>query len=228
MVMDTNTDFDSFCKSSAARFIGYALGIGALEIVPEGWKMENGRISPYSFNSDLFNTDGSISNLAHAYTAAACELNPEVVFGLAYKGTPLAKAVAQTIGGNIDYAFNRKEVKDHGESDIIVGASLKGKKVLIVDDVMTTGTSYGQAVEIIRANGGIPIGCVIAFDRKEQGNEGVLSAVDEFELKYHIPVCAAGTIWDLITFFDILKDSGNIEAGEALEKILAYQKQYGM
>lgn len=213
---------------SAARFIEYALEIKALEILPEGRKLKSGRISPYFFNSGLFNTGKSLTNLAEAYYSAADDFTFDVIFGPSYKGIPLATAVAQAIGGNIGYAFDRKEAKDHGEGGIIVGASLEGKKVLIVDDVMTTGTSSGQAVEIIRANGGIPIACVIAFDRQERGKEGALSAVQEFEQTYDIPVRAAATLSDLIAFFECIKDGGGIEAGEVLEKILAYQKQYGV
>ncbi len=129
----------------------------------------------------------------------------------------------------VDYAFNRKEAKDHGEGGIIVGASLQGKNVLIVDDVMTTGTSSGEAVEIIRANGGTPIGCVIAFDRQERGKESNLSAVEEFQKNYGIPVGAAATLADLIS---VLKrtpaESSDDNVGEMLEKILEYRQQYGI
>lgn len=211
-------------QTPAETFVAYALSIGALELLPNGRELKSGRISPYFFNSGLFNTGESISNLAKAYSAAAQdEFHPDVVFGPAYKGIPLATSVAQAIGGKVGYAFNRKEAKDHGEGGIIVGASLAGKNVLIVDDVMTTGTSSGEAVEIIRANGGIPIGCVIAFDRQERGKEGNQSAVQGFEENYGIAVRAAATLSDLIGL--LLRTGGR---GEMLEKILEYRKEYGV
>lgn len=216
-------------RPAAETFVKYALHVRALELLPEGRKLKSGRISPYFFNSGLFNTGETITHLAQAYAAAARSFpRPDVVFGPAYKGIPLATAVAQAIGGNVGYAFNRKEAKDHGEGGIIVGAPLAGKTVLIVDDVMTTGTSSGEAVEIIRANGGTPIGCVIAFDRQERGKENELSAVLEFELTYEIEVAAAATLTDLIT---VLRRtpvvSGDDWAGEILEKILTYRAEYG-
>lgn len=214
----------------AETFIAYALHIGALELLPEGRALKSGRISPYFFNSGLFNTGETITNLALAYAAAASEFTPEIVFGPAYKGIPLATALAQAIGGNVGYAFNRKEAKDHGEGGIIVGASLAGKNVLIVDDVMTTGTSSGEAVEIIRANGGIPIGCVIAFDRQERGKEGIHSAVQEFEQTYGITVRAAATLSDLISLLrhTLAESPDDHQVGEMLEEILAYRKAYGV
>lgn len=216
-------------QNPAETFVAYALGIGALELLPQGRTLKSGRISPYFFNSGLFNTGDTLSSLACAYTAAASGLEFGVVFGPAYKGIPIAAAVAQAIGGDIGYSFNRKEAKGHGEGGIIVGAPVTGKKVLIVDDVMTTGTSSGEAVEIVRANGGIPIAAVIAFDRQERGKEVVLSAVQEFEQSYGIPVRAAATLSNLIELLGrIPAESGDDEVGEMLEKILAYRKGYGV
>ncbi|MFA5841638.1 MAG: orotate phosphoribosyltransferase [Candidatus Paceibacterota bacterium] len=215
----------------AEQFVSYALNIGAMELLPNGRELKSKRISPYFFNSGLFNTGESISNLAKAY-AGAINRRPfprGVIFGPAYKGIPLATAVAQALGGKIGYAFNRKEAKDHGEGGVIVGASLKGEEVIIVDDVMTTGTSSGEAVEITIANGGIPIACIIAFDRQERGKEGKLSAVQEFQKNYGIPVYAAATLTDLILFLEKTPaESGDDNIGEIIEKILAYRKEYGV
>ncbi|MEK7143521.1 MAG: orotate phosphoribosyltransferase [Patescibacteria group bacterium] len=219
--------------SRAKEFVRYALSIGALELVPEGRKLKSGRISPYFFNSGLFNTGDSITELIKAYVSAdTFFVEAEVVFGPAYKGIPLATAMAMAMSikykTRVGYAFNRKEEKKHGDGGTIVGCPLAGKKVLIIDDVMTTGTSSGEAVEIIRANGGTPIGCVIAFDRQECGKDGRLSAVQEFERNYGIPVRAAATLADLI---DVVNNDGGYvsrEKAAILEKILAYRKQYGV
>ncbi|MBI4133171.1 orotate phosphoribosyltransferase [Candidatus Uhrbacteria bacterium] len=208
-------------RSSAAaeQFVRYALSIGAIELVPEGRTLRSGRSSPYFFNSGLFNTGESISNLAEAYvTVFEREFWPEVIFGPAYKGIPLAVAIAQKIGGNVGYAFNRKEAKDHGEGGIIVGAEVGGKKVLLADDVMTTSASASEAVRIVRANGGIPICCVIALDRQECGDGTRRSVVQEFEENFGVAVRAAATLDDLI----------NVLKGHSmLDRLLAYREQYG-
>lgn len=214
----------------AERLIHEALKVGAIEILPDGRKLKSGRISPYFFNSGLFNTGHTLSALAHAYAGVIHRnFHPDVLLGPAYKGIPLVAAVAVTLGSSVGYAFNRKEEKTHGDGGTIVGASLTGKKVLVIDDVMTTGTSSGEAVEIIRANGGTPIGCVIAFDRQERGKESDLSAVQEFQKNYEIPVYAAATLADLISYLRELSVQYVADAnGEILEKILAYQKEYGV
>ena len=215
----------------AKNFIRYALSIGAIELVPEGRRLKSGRISPYFFNSGLFNTGDSIGQLANAYVSVLNSLKVDVVFGPAYKGIPLVTAVSmsmwQKYGVNVGYAFNRKEVKDHGDGGIIVGSPLANKRVLIVDDVMTTGTSSSEAVDIIRTNGGSPIGCVIAFDRQERGKDEMFSAVQEFENNYDISVYPAAALTDLIA---VLKDDeGLIPKGEeVLVKILEYREQYGV
>ncbi len=220
----------------AQEFVKYALGIGAIELIPEGRALKSGRISPYFFNSGLFNTGTSIDHLAEAYAHALdAPFGPEVevIFGPAYKGIPLSVAIAMryaTLSGyDVGYAFNRKEEKDHGEGGTTVGASLKGKKVLIVDDVMTTGTSSGEAVEIIKKNGGVPIGCVIAFNRQERGAKSSLSAVQEFEQNYGIPVYSAASLSDLIKMLEISIDSfGEGPFDDIFEKVSAYRNEYGV
>lgn len=218
------------------RFVRYAIEIGALEFVPEGRKLKSGRISPYFFNSGLFNTGATIGELGKVYAAEIVGHEypyVDVIYGPAYKGIPLSVAtavsVAQCSNRNVGYAFNRKEEKTHGDGGIIVGASLSGKRVAIVDDVMTTGTSSGEAVEIVRAQGGVPAFCVIAFDRQERGKDSELSAVQEFQKNYGIPVYAVATLADLISFLqNVPAESGDDSVGEILEKILAYKKEYGV
>ncbi len=224
-------------KNSAQQFVRYALSIGALELVPEGRQLKSGRISPYFFNSGLFCTATKLQQLSEAYVGAidanlSEEELPEVVFGPAYKGVPLAVAVADMLclsyDGDYDpgYAFNRKEVKNHGEGGIIVGSQLADKRVVIVDDVMTTGDSSGEAVEIVCAERGIPIACVIAFDRQERGSDEDLSATQLFTKKYGIPVFAAATLSDLIM---VLEEGPDFPGASAtLPKILAYKDQYGV
>ena len=223
--------------SPSEKFVLYALEIGALELIPEGRKLKSGRISPYFFNSGLFNTGKPLTKLTEAYIDALVTGNhiamPDVIFGPSYKGIPLATAISLMLAvkNDIDvgYAFNRKEAKGHGEGGIMVGASLQGKKVVIVDDVITTGTSSEEAVEIIHTNGGLPVGCVIAFDRQECSPDSDLSAVQEFDCKNNVPVVAAATLADLISVLEkIPADSGDDNFGEILNSILEYQNKYGI
>lgn len=203
-------------------FVRYALRIGALELITEGRTLKNGRISPYFFNSGLFKTGRDLTELATAYTKniySGPDM-PDLLFGPAYKGIPLVCAIATTLGDDIEFAFNRKEAKDHGECGLIVGASLKGKKVLIVDDVITDGGTKRETVELVREHGGTPIKLVIAFDRQERGSRG-FSAVQEFERYYGIPVEAAATLHDLIS---VLRDMRH----PMLDAVLKYQEQYGI
>jgi orotate phosphoribosyltransferase len=216
----------------AEAFVEYALRIGAIELIPEGRSLKSGRLSPYFFNSGLFCTGDSIAKLARAYASVIIDekFHPDVIFGPAYKGIPLAATIAAALGGEVGYAYNRKEAKSHGEGGLTAGASLDGKRVMIVDDVMTTGDSSNEAVEIIRAHGGTPIGCCIAFDRRERAENSTSLAVQEFEKKFNIPVRSVATVADLTSF---LKKTTNgsyedsISRGKMIGKILAYQKLYG-
>lgn len=227
--------------SSAHDFVKYALSIGALELVPEGRKLKNGRLSPYFFNSGLFSTARALNLLANAY-AHIIEtrfdedtldgLLPDVIFGPAYKGITLATMVAHVLalrGENYNpgIAFNRKEAKDHGEGGILIGASLKGKRVLIVDDVITDGASKREAVEIIRTAGGTPIACAIAFDRQERGPDenDPRSGVQRFQDESGIPVLAAASLDELVS---VLRQSEIDSVRPILGKIEAYRDQYGV
>lgn len=220
--------------NDAEKFVRYALTIGALELVPDGRKLKSGRISPYFFNSGLFNTGETLTKLAEAYALAGVPERTDVIFGPAYKGISIATAVAMALWKihkmNVGFAFNRKEVKNHGEGGIIVGHSLAGKNVCIVDDVMTTGTSSEEAVDIIRANGGNPIACIIAFDRQERGSTGQPSAVQKFERNYKIPVRATATLTNLIEILSINVRSAVptiSNCRETLKKINSYRDKYG-
>ncbi len=189
------------------------------------FKTKAGRISPYFFNSGLFNDGASLGRLARFYAKAivASQLEFDMLFGPAYKGIPLVAAIAVALadmGRNVPFAFNRKEVKDHGEGGAIVGAPLKGR-VLIADDVISAGTSVRESVDLIRSQGATPCGVVIALDRQERG-QGALSAVQEVERAYGIPVIAIATLDDLIAY--LRRDPSQ---ALNLERLLAYRERYG-
>jgi orotate phosphoribosyltransferase len=185
-----------------------------------------GRLSPYFFNSGLFNDGVSLMKLGEFYAAAIVKSGIEfdMLFGPAYKGIPLVSSVAIALaqqGRNVPYAFNRKEAKDHGEGGTIVGAPLHGR-VLIVDDVISAGVSVRESVDIIRANGATPCGVAIAIDRQERG-QAVLSAVQEVQRDNGIPVVSIATLADLIAYLD---DAPELVAHKAdVEK---YRAQYGV
>lgn len=221
--------------NTAEEFIKYAINIKALELVPEGRKLKGGRISPYFFNSGSFNTGESLLKLSEVYVATVkIPVCSEVIFGPSYKGISLSVAVAINMWKRckvkVGFSFNRKETKDHGEGGIIVGHPLVGKNVCIVDDVITTGTSLGEAVNIINLNGGFPIACIIAFDRQESGTDSELSAVQEFTRNYKVPVRSVANLADLISVLKKDTDSTHsIPNGkEVLKKILLYRDKYGI
>jgi orotate phosphoribosyltransferase len=168
--------------SYQGEFIELCMQLGVLKF--GSFKLKSGRISPYFFNAGLFSTGAAIAAVGRAYAAtlAASDLSFDMLFGPAYKGIPLvtvtAAALAQTQNRSLDFAFNRKEAKDHGEGGNIVGSPLRGN-VLIVDDVITAGTAIRESIEIIKAAGATPAGVLIALDRQERGAEGSLSAVQE-------------------------------------------------
>src|SRR3954467_6563099 len=157
------------------------------------FKTKAGRLSPYFFDAGLFFDGQSLKQLVQFYAKAilASGVAFDMLFGPAYKGIPLVAAVAIALAGcgrDVPYAFNRKEAKDHGEGGSVIGAPLSGR-VLIVDDVISAGTSVRESVEIMRQNGAAPCGVVIALDRLEKGT-GALSAVQEVRQIYGIPVIA--------------------------------------
>ncbi|EDO15183.1 hypothetical protein Kpol_1069p5 [Vanderwaltozyma polyspora DSM 70294] len=196
--------------------------------------LKSGRQSPYFFNLGLFNTGKLLSNLATAYAIAIIhsDIKFDVIFGPAYKGIPLASIVCvklAEIGGtkyqNIQYAFNRKEKKDHGEGGTIVGASLENKRIIIIDDVMTAGTAINEAFEIIAKENGQVVGSIIALDRQEivnsEDRDG-LSATQSVSKRYNIPVLSIVTLTDIITYLE-----GKISPEEK-EKIQEYRQNFGV
>jgi orotate phosphoribosyltransferase len=184
-----------------------------------------GRNSPYFFNAGLFDDGTSFRELCGFYARAieASGVACDMLFGPAYKGIPLVAGAAIRLaenGHNLPFAFNRKEAKDHGEGGTLIGAPLAGR-VLILDDVISAGTSVRESVNIIRAAGAEPAGVVIALDRMERGT-GALSAVQEVREQFGIPVIAVATLEDLIAY---LADSPQLAAN--LEAVMAYRESYG-
>ena len=184
-----------------------------------------GRRTPYFFNAGLFSDGASLGRLGEFYADAllASGIDCDQLFGPAYKGITLAAATAIALaarGHNLPYSFNRKEAKDHGEGGTIVGASLQGR-VMIVDDVITAGTSVRESVGVIRAHGAQPAGVLIALDRMERG-QGHRSAVQDVRDEFGIPVVAIATLDDVMSFI-----AGRPELTAVGPAIAAYRAQYG-
>lgn len=188
--------------------------------------LKSGRLSPYFFNAGGFDDGASLATLADCYAdaLAASELEFDGLFGPAYKGIPLAAALAISLarrhGRNLPYTYNRKEAKDHGEGGVLVGAPLTGR-VLIVDDVISAGTSVRESIGIIKAAGATPAGVAIALDRQERG-QGALSAAREVERDLGLPVVAIAGLDDLILYLEARPG-----AGVDLPALRAYRERYG-
>ena len=190
------------------------------------FRTKAGRVSPYFFNAGLFADGVALKRLGEFYAKAigAAGIDFDVLFGPAYKGIPLAAATVVALaaqGQKVPYSFNRKEAKDHGEGGTIVGAPLAGR-VLIIDDVISAGTSVRESVELIRAQGATPAGVVIALDRMERG-QGALSAVQEVRAHYGIPVFAIASLADLLAY---LHDHPAME--QNLHAVTRYRETYGV
>jgi orotate phosphoribosyltransferase len=218
------------------QFIEFALHAGVLRF--GDFVTKAGRRTPYFFNAGLFNRGALLGKLARFYgqTLLAAEkagsVGFDMLFGPAYKGITLAAATAVALaelGRDVPFAYNRKETKDHGEGGSLVGASLAGR-VVILDDVITAGTSVRESVDLIRANGAIAAGVLIALDRKERaGPDDALSehsAAQDVAARYGMPVLAIADLDDLFAFID----SGSALAREAApyrEAMVAYRTRYG-
>ncbi len=206
------------------QFIKFALDTGVLRFGE--FTLKSGRLSPYFFNSGLFNTGGSLAELGRFYARALMESGIEfdMLFGPAYKGIPLAStcsiALADHHKGDLPYSFNRKEVKDHGEGGTIVGAPLQGR-VMIIDDVISAGTSVRESLNLINEAGASAAGVVIALDRQELG-KGEVSAIAEIEKNYNMPVASIIKLEHLIAY---LQDDQAF--AEYYEKVVAYRERYG-
>lgn len=218
------------------QFIEFALDTNVLRFGE--FKTKAGRLSPYFFNLGLFNTGKTLSKLAEFYAQTLLSAREEgkiefdMIFGPAYKGIPLAAAVAVKLaemGCDIPYAFNRKEAKDHGEGGMIIGAPLQGK-VIVIDDVISAGTSVRESVRLIESAGAQPSGVLIALDRMEKGGNAEqmteVSAVQDVVNTFHMPVISIINLHDLLAFMD--EDTPMAQQARAYKNaVQAYRDRYG-
>ena len=221
-------------SATSLDFVRFALNEGVLRF--GSFKVKSGRISPYFFNAGLFNSGASVGKLAGFYAQALLDSGVafDMLFGPAYKGIPLATATAVALANHpamqgrndVPFAYNRKEAKDHGEGGTLVGAPLKGK-VVIIDDVITAGTSVRESVEIIRNAGAEPAAVLIAMDRMERaGADDALSphsAVQDVAKTYGIPVVAIASLADIMA---LLQDDAAF--AEHRDAVQAYRRKYGV
>jgi len=215
----------------AQEFVAFAVEAGVLRFGE--FKTKAGRLSPYFFNAGLFDDGAKLGRLAQFYAQTLIEsgLQFDMIFGPAYKGITLAAAVAMELarmGRNVPYAYNRKEAKDHGEGGTLVGAPVKGR-VLIIDDVISAGTSVRESIAMIQAAGATPCGVTIALDRQEKAAEGGVdkpwSAVQYVTRELGLPVVPIATLTDLLQY---LRSGSNSALGEHVERVDAYRQRYGI
>ena len=220
----------------AQSFVQFSLDCGVLKF--GSFKTKAGRMSPYFFNAGLFDDGAKLGHLAACYAQRLLDSGMafDMIFGPAYKGIPLGAAVAvelARLGKTVPFAYNRKEVKDHGEGGSLVGAPLKGR-VLIVDDVMSAGTAVRESIALIQAAGATPHAVVIALDRQEMATEvrpdGSVqdvpySAVQYVREQLGLQVCAIATLDDLVGYLQGQTTPG---MAEHLAQVRAYRERYGV
>ncbi|MBQ74169.1 MAG: orotate phosphoribosyltransferase [Gammaproteobacteria bacterium] len=206
------------------RFLEFAVESGVLTFGE--FELKSGRTSPYFFNTGLFNTGRTLTGIGEFYAAALLDSGVEfdLLFGAAYKGIPLvcATTIALHLNHGIDcpYAFNRKEVKDHGEGGQMVGAQLQGK-VVVVDDVITAGTAMREVMGLLSKSPVEVTGILLAIDRQERGS-GEFSAIEEVEQEYGVSVASVVKLSNIIDYLD---SAGRFS--KELELIESYQGEYG-
>ncbi|MCE2910142.1 MAG: orotate phosphoribosyltransferase [Burkholderiaceae bacterium] len=219
----------------AQDFVPFALRAGVLRFGE--FRTKAGRLSPYFFNAGGFDDGAKLGTLAAFYARRLLQARADgrlafdMLFGPAYKGITLASAVAVEMaraGHNLPYAYNRKEAKDHGEGGTLVGAPVRGR-VLIIDDVISAGTSVRESIAMIRAAGAVPAGVAIALDRQElatqDGADAPWSAVQFVEREFGLPVVAVATLADLLQW---LHAGADASLGEHAAAVEAYRARYGV
>ena len=219
-------------KNLRQQFIEFAVDAGVLRFGQ--FTTKAGRNSPYFFNAGLFHDGATLGRLADFYAQTLIDSGIEfdMLFGPAYKGITLASATAVALaarGRSVSFAYNRKEAKDHGEGGTIVGAKLHGR-VVIIDDVISAGTSVRESVDMIRAAGATPCAVLIALDRMERsGPDHALSArsaVQEVSASFDMPVASIANLDDLLAF--ISGADGIALSAEIKQAIGAYRDRYGV
>ena len=215
----------------AQDFVAFAVEAGVLRFGE--FKTKAGRMSPYFFNAGLFDDGAKLGRLAEFYARrlVASGLEFDMLFGPAYKGIPLAAAVSvelARLGRNVPYAYNRKEAKDHGEGGTLVGAPVKGR-VLIIDDVISAGTSVRESIAMIQAAGATPCGVTIALDRQEKASENGVdkphSAVQFVQRELGLAVVAIASLNDLLAY---LQGQSDPRLASNLPAVQAYRERYGV
>ncbi len=215
----------------AQEFVALSVQAGVLRFGE--FKTKAGRQSPYFFNAGLFDDGVKLGQLAQFYARRllSSKLQFDMIFGPAYKGIPLAGALAVELarqGRNVPYAYNRKEAKDHGEGGTLVGAPVAGR-VLIVDDVISAGTSVQESIALIEAAGAKPCAVALALDRQEkavhQGADMPWSAVQFVQQQLHLEVCAIATLTDLLHYLHHHEDPA---LAQHQARVAAYRQQYGV
>ena len=213
----------------AQEFVRFAVDAGVLRFGQ--FKTKAGRMSPYFFNAGLFDDGAKLGALGSFYARRllASGIEFDMLFGPAYKGITLAAALAIELaraGRNVPFAFNRKEAKDHGEGGVLVGAPVRGR-VLIVDDVISAGTSVRESIAMITAAGATPCGVALALDRQEKavedGRDAPYSAVQFVNRELGLPVTAVATLEDLLQY---LAPDPSLQASAAA--VQAYRDRYGV
>ena len=215
----------------AQAFVQFAVESGVLRFGE--FKTKAGRLSPYFFNAGLFDDGAKLGRLAGFYARALIDsgLAFDMLFGPAYKGIPLAAAVAielARLGHNLPFAYNRKEAKDHGEGGTLVGAPVRGR-VLVIDDVISAGTSVRESIALITAAGATPCGVAIALDRQEKaveaGADVPWSAVQYVRDQLKLDIVAIATLQDLLQYLQQLEGG---ELAQHLPRVAAYRERYGV
>jgi orotate phosphoribosyltransferase len=214
----------------AQEFVQFALECGVLRFGE--FKTKAARMSPYFFNAGLFDDGAKLGRLAEFYAQRllASGIEFDMVFGPAYKGIPLGAVLAVELarrGRNVPFAYNRKEVKDHGEGGTLVGAPLKGR-VLVVDDVMSAGTAVRESIAIIQGAGAKAHAVCIALDRQEmatdRGQDAPYSAVQYVQRELGLQVCAIARLSDLIHHLEQQSGGGVVDH----QRVFAYRQRYGV
>ncbi len=215
----------------AQEFVRFSVEAGALRFGE--FRTKAGRLSPYFFNAGRFDDGAKLARLAQFYARrlAHSGIGFDCLFGPAYKGIALAAALSVELsrdGRALPYAYNRKEAKDHGEGGTLVGAPLKGR-VLIVDDVISAGTSVRESIGLIRAAGAVPHAVVLALDRQERTSEGgdgaIGSAVQQVERGSELAVASIATLADLLGCLQSADDPALATHAGAVQ---AYRERYGV